>query len=57
MQFQKVKKDIINTKKRDFVQNHTFYAKKEIFCAGSKKCWAKVNLTGKIDRGLNNVTI
>ena len=28
MQFEKVKKEIINSKKRDFMQNHTFYAKK-----------------------------
>ena len=36
MQFRKVKKEIIHSKKRDFVQNHTFYAikkkKREIFC-------------------------
>ena len=31
MQFQKVKKEIINSKKRYFVQNHTFYAKKRFF--------------------------
>ena len=47
-----VKKDIINSKKRDFVQNHTFHAKKkkkkrEMFSAESKKCCAKVNLSGK----------
>ena len=36
MQFQKVKKEIINSKKRDFVQNHTFYANKR-FSAESKK--------------------
>ena len=29
MQFEKVKKEIIKSKKRDFVQNHTFYSKKK----------------------------
>ena len=29
MQLEKVKKEIINSKKIDFVQNHTFYAKKK----------------------------
>ena len=28
---EKVKKEIINNKKRDFMQNHTFYAKKRYF--------------------------
>ena len=46
MQFEKVKKEVINSKKRDFVQNHTFYAK-NIYFAESKKCCAKVNLSGK----------
>ena len=31
MQFEKVKKEIINSKKRDYVQNHTFYAEKRDF--------------------------
>ena len=31
LQFEKVQKEIINSKKRDFVQNHTFYAKKRYF--------------------------
>ena len=38
MQFEKVKKEVINSKKRDFVQNHTFYAK-NIYFAESKKCY------------------
>ena len=39
MQFEKVKQEIIDSKKRDFVQNHTFYAQKEIiiFCRKKKK--------------------
>ena len=31
MQFEKVKKEIINSKKGDFVQKQTFYAKKRYF--------------------------
>ena len=49
MQFETVKQaEIINSKKRGFVQNHTFYAKKERFSAESKKFCTKVNLSGKI---------
>ena len=36
MQFEKGKKEIINSKKADFVQNHTFYAKKKVFSAERK---------------------
>ena len=47
------------SKRRDFVQNHTFYAKRDIFCRKVRnfKMLHKVNLSGKIDKGLNNVTI
>ena len=35
MQFEVVKEEIINSKKRDFVQNHTFYVIKKTFSAES----------------------
>ena len=40
MEYEKVKKEIINSKTGDFVQHF-------IFSAESKKCYAKVNLSGK----------
>ena len=43
MQFKKVKKEIINCKKRDFAQNCRFYAKDRVFSANREKCCAKVN--------------
>ena len=64
MQFRKVKKEIIHSKKRDFVQNHTFYAKKkkkkkkERFSAERKNMMCKnQSKWEKIDKGLNNVTM
>ena len=41
MQFEKVKKEIINRQKKVFVQNHKFYAKKEIFSAERKNAVQK----------------
>ena len=38
MSFEKVKKEIINSKKSDFVQNHTFYAKKKYFLQKEMLC-------------------
>ena len=44
MQFKKVKKEIINCKKRDFAQTCRFYAKNRHFSANREKCLnAKVN--------------
>ena len=43
MQFKKVKKEIINCKKRDFVQTCIFYAKNRVFSANREKCCAEVN--------------
>ena len=43
MQFKKVKKEIINCKKRDFAQTCRFYAKNKSFSANREKCCAKVN--------------
>ena len=58
MQFEKVKKEIINSKKRDFVQNHTFYAKKRDILQKVRNAVQKsIYKVEKVDKGLNNVTI
>ena len=47
MQFKKVKKEIINCKKRDFAQTCRFYAKNRVFLQ-REKCCAKVNPDAKV---------
>ena len=56
MQFQKVKNEIINSKKRDFVQNHTFYAQKRYFLQKVRNSVQKSIQVEKIDTDLDNVT-
>ena len=48
MQFKKVKKEIINCKKRDFAQTCRFYAKNRVFLQIELKCCAKVNPDAQI---------
>ena len=48
MQFKKVKKEIINYKKRDFAQTCRIYAKNRVFSANREKCCAKVNPDAKV---------
>ena len=50
MQFEKVKKkEIINSIKRDFVQNHTFYAKKRDFLQKVTNAFQK-SISRKFDK-------
>ena len=57
MQFEKVKKEITNSKKRDLVRNHTCYAKKKILQKVRNAVQKSSLISGKNDKGLNNVTI
>ena len=48
MQFEKVKKGDHKQQKRNFMQNHTFYAKEKHFLQKERKKYcAKVNLSGE----------
>ena len=57
MQFEKVIKEIINSKKRYFMQNHTFYAKKRYFLQKVRIAMQMSVKVEEIDEGLNNVDI
>ena len=57
MQFKKVTKEIINSKKRYFVQNHTFYAKKRYFLQKVRNAMQMSVKVKEIDKGLNNLDI
>ena len=48
MQFKKVKKEIINCKKRDFVQTSRFYAKNRDISANRAEMLCKVNPDAQI---------